>query len=439
MHTNNTWSCPACKAAYPKHIEEAVVFGCPACGIAATSQAGGGLKIGPVKLAQRIHYYMPDWLQLGARLEWEGRDYTVFEVMSYRSNWNEWDSEDSKWESGVSDSLEWYAIADDGTELCIEYDDGKHFFRFAYDTPPMGLEHQLGDPVRAGWVEYGSFDLVAMEGEDDEPLDTQQYQYAVLSHTNGDVYVEWPNRDSSAKQYYAYQRVTPTMLKKMRISEDHVREAARAALPMLSFLRTVFGVAMLAVAVLLITSLGKGGKIMSNSATFDNANTSDSSGLAPRALGTFSVKKGQGYSLAAYCQFNEANVGGEFSLEIVKVPEGQRVNTVSCAFYTESGYDDEGAWTESTLSDSYYFTPEEDGTYEAILYPANLFREQSIGPISGVFTVRVGQLTLSRYYFIGFLLLFITWLVLQWRLENTRLLGDTEEDTWMHQLTDVFK
>ena len=72
--------------------------------------------------------------------------------MVYESKWNEWDAEDNCWEKGTSQSMEWYAIADDYSEICIEYDDKKHFLRENLNCPPPALQtNWLPETRLGGW------------------------------------------------------------------------------------------------------------------------------------------------------------------------------------------------------------------------------------------------------------------------------------------------
>lgn len=429
--------CPACKATFSRYLEAPLVFGCPSCGLPATRNAAGVLEPG-LQLPTRVQFYSPEWLKPGARLRWKHKVYTVFSAMVYESKWNEWDAEDNCWEKGTSQSMEWYAIADDDSELCIEYDDKKHFLRENLNWAAPGITDKLASGDKAGWVEYGTFVLKGMVGEDDEPLDTRLYQYAVLNAKGhrSDVFVEWPDSDPNTKSFYTYTHLPPTKLRQMRMSDSAIVENAAASLPRLSFLRYAFGFAALFFLALSIWGLAGQKPLVKSYLNFSNM-VQDSTFRAPRSLGTFKVEKDHAYAFSASCLFTTPNSGADFSVDIVRLPEGTPVNTIACSFYTESGRDNEGDWTESTLEDDFYFRAAEDGTYELIAYADSQYNEGlGSGAVSGTFRASVAPLLLTRYYLVCMLLMTLVWLIFQWQLENARLMAETGDEPWLHKLKD---
>ncbi|MCB0836644.1 MAG: hypothetical protein KDE26_06920 [Bacteroidetes bacterium] len=78
------------------------------------------------------------------------------------------------------------------------------------------------------------------------------------------------------------------------------------------------------------------------------------------------------------------------------------ISTIDGDFYHETGYDDEGKWTESSTSSSKIFRLQEPGTYYV-----QLFQDT---PTSAMGTLKIGLrsgILLSRYFLIGFFICLI--------------------------------
>lgn len=433
-----TLVCPACRAVYDRRLEAPVTFACPSCSIA-MQRAENGLWAPGKPLPRRLQVFTPDWLQPGARLMWQGNAYTVYACFLYTCFWNEWDTEDHRWTDGVSDSLEWYAVSEDDQEICIEYDDHKHFIRQQVTSVEPDVSEKLASSSKAGWVEYGTFNMSGMVGEDEEALDLRTYEYTVLKSRgrNSDLFVEWLKGDESTRQYYTYIPLRPSQLQRMRLHTSAVIARAEEALPRLSFLRYAFGFAALFFLAMSIFSLTQYRQIARGSMFFSNR-LEDSTATAPQSLGIFKVQQSHPYRFNASCTFTTSNSGASFSVKIVRLPDLTPVNTIGCSFYTESGVDSDGSWTESELSDDFYFTAAEDGEYEIIAYNVDQFTEGiSNGPVSGKFYATVSPFNLSRYYLVALLVMTLVWLIFQWQLENKRMEAEIEAEPWLHQIKDA--
>lgn len=429
-----TITCIHCRHESPRHLKEPIAFGCPHCGkimardsVEQSWQAAKPMQVQP-------YYIKPGWLRPGAQLRYYDKVYTVFSIMVYHSNWEEWDNEDSTWERGVCDNEEWYAIASDGSELCLEIDDGLHFIRQEVSKPSASVCQRFKSYSK-DCIERGDFHLRGFEGEDDEPLDRRHYKYMVLDD-NGDLYAEWlPDDFDNTAKFYSYRYVSATELERMRVRDENELEDYSARLPHQSFSRNVLGVALLCFLVFWLGSMATGKEaLVTERIGFSAYRPGDSLQLQPKSLGTFRLEPNRAYQVELSCELPQ-NAAAGFDLEIVNTTDGAVVNSFGCEFATETGRDDEGQWTESTLQDYFNFQSETGGTFEAFVMPART--SFSDMPLSGGYlTFKILPITLSRYFFISFLLLTGAFLVMQWKLENTKVVLNLGSGTWLHAARD---
>ncbi|MGI9160004.1 MAG: hypothetical protein ACR2K1_09660 [Saprospiraceae bacterium] len=425
-------TCIGCRRESPRYLEAPVAFGCPYCGKIMARESAEAAWQAAKPLPVRPEYVKPGWLRPGAQLRISDKIFTVFNILIYHSNWKEWNSEVQQWTRGRCNNEEWYAEAADGETLCLEIDDGLHYIRREQERPDLTVVQRFrsNDPR---CIERGGFHLSGLEGEDDEPVDYRPYRYVVLDD-RGDLCAEWlPEDFDGTVRFYRYHYVSATELERMRVRDESILRGYADRLPGLAFSRLALGIAALCLFALWLGSLGQAKHLVLNRVPF-SAYRADDSLQRSQSLGRFRLSPQQAYRVDLRCELPQ-NAAAGFDLTLVQVSDGQVVNSIGCEFATESGVDSDGAWTESTLDDHFYFRSGAGGELEAFMSPKRT--AYSNMPLSGGYlTFRVAPLTLSRYYFIGFFILAAAFVVFQWKVENTRVVLGLDGGAWLHAARD---
>jgi hypothetical protein len=437
--TQNNIQCPECGHPIPVVIADPVVFRCDQCNniIRITDK---GLFEKEAKLSKTSLVSSPAWLKPGARIKHKGKEYTLFSVYCHGVHWNEYDPEDNKYEQGYSEYLEWYFVAKDGAELCLEQTDNDNKFQIRNSIPitdklingVKGLK--IGDKI----PEYGTYQLVGFEGQDDEPLDRDTWKYQVIKEHAAATSVEWKNNmPTNEWQAHKVQQIGILELERWKVRTAEEVAEARENTKKLGFFRDVFGYATLALLALMVYSGIKGS---SNELCFISWNfaaprtvdsTSNRTALYQRALCTVTLEKNQPYRFKTKCSFQGSNnASANFSISILKLPEGTPVNNISASFYTESGRDSEGAWTESTLSDYFNFVADESGEYE-IYARVNPESPTDNETHAGTLQTEIKPILMTRYFVFAMLVCALIWLIYQWRWEYQALKAEVPVSTWL--------
>lgn len=426
-------TCITCRRESPRYLEAPLAFGCPYCGKIKVRESVEAAWQEAKPLPARPEYVKPGWLRPGAQLRIADKIFTVFNILTYHAFWEEWDAEDQRWVRGTGNNEEWYAEAADGDTLCLEIDDGLHYIRREQARPAAAICRQFQTNDRL-CIERGEFHLYGFEGEDDEPLDRRYYKYRVLDE-QGDLCAEWLAEDfDGSVRFYRYHYVSATALERMRVRDESELRGHADRLPGLSFNRLVLGIAALCFLVLWLGSLGREKQAAVSTRMPFSAYRPDDSLQRSQSLGRFRLAPQRAYRVDLRCELPE-NAAAGFDLTLVQVSDGQVVNSIGCEFATESGVDSDGAWTESTLEDHFYFQSGAGGELEAFASPARAaFSDMPLH--GGYLTFTVAPLTLSRYYFIGFFIVGAAFFVFQWKLENTRVALGLEGGALLHAARD---
>jgi hypothetical protein len=219
----------------------------------------------------------------------------------------------------------------------------------------------------------------------------------------------------------------------MRVRDESILRGYADRLPGLAFSRLALGIAALCLLALWLGSLGQAKHLVLSRVPFSAYRAGDSLQRS-QSLGRFRLSPQQAYRVDLRCELPQ-NAAAGFDLTLVQVSDGRVVNSIGCEFATETGVDSDGAWTESTLEDHFYFQSGAGGELEAFVSPART--TYSNMPLSGGYlTFTVAPLTLSRYYFIGFFILGAAFFVFQWKVENTRVALGLDGGAWLHAARD---
>lgn len=432
--------CPACNNEVRRFIEDPVVMGCHKCWAVYDLHSNGKPGKKQTPLVHQITEVSPKWMKPGARINYrDGEEYMLHEVMLFSTLWNEYDSEDG-WTNGIVQNLEYYFVSPTGKELCITEDDGKLFVRESVNPVNEDVAILEQDDRSPGVIEYGSYQLCGFIGQDDEPLDRSAWQYKIIA-SSGDIEYEWKKGAlKETLQCFRFQSISKLDLERMLIREKGGIYAAQAKAKELAFYRDVFGYAALLLLFMLIYSAQQGKPLCKTQKSFtiptlEQANAPDSlsTGLPSQfSMGEFALEKGRAYTFDMTCTFGSSNADGEFQVQIVRESDGKPVNTFGATFFSETGYDDEGAWTEATLGDKFKFKADEAGKYEIFV---TVKPDDTAKTRNGVMTIAVYPIMLTRFFLILFLVSTLTWLIYQWQWEYAAIAGgNTKIAAWLRSM-----
>ena len=436
--TQNDIQCPNCGKKIPVVIEDPVVFRCNNCHKLVRITDNGQFE-DEKTLSKTTLVSNPEWLKPGAQIKKKGKLYTLFSVYCHGVHWNEYDTEDSKYEQGYSEYLEWYFVAKDGAELCLEQTDNDNKFQIRTTVP---LTDKIINRVKSSASnndvpEYGTYQLVGFEGQDDEPLDHNTWNYKVVKDHASYTSVEWKDYTSTSEwQAYKVQQMGILELERWKVRTAEEIAEAKENTKKLGFFRDVFGYTTLALLALMVYSGIKGNQneLCATSWNFEaprNTDTTGRSALFQRTLCTVQLEKDQPYRFNTNCSFsNSANASASFSISVLKLPEGYPVNNIAASYYSESGRDSEGNWTESTLSDYFNFVADETAEYE-VFARINPESPTDAETHSGVLRTDIKPILMTRYFVLAFLVCALVWLIYQWRWEYQALKAEIPVSTWL--------
>lgn len=397
-------------------MEDIVVFRCPYC----TRFSGRKDAKSDWEYKKGFKYKIanldPKWFVPGAQFYEADKLYTVHAIYLYHTNWSEYDSEDGKWITGSNQNLEWYADSEEGDTLCITEDDGKLYIREELESIPSKYQSFHNKEKH---IEEGNFYLDGFKGHDDVQLDRRTAKYKVYKNWGKpDLYVEYHKKGTAKAFKYAHlSRVALEIAKKRDPAEVL---AFKPKLEKLNFLRLSFWwTAAAFLAMLLFAFLNKSEPILEHTFRFLPQEGSK------RVLqsNTFTLEKNKAYSLKGEWNCPRDNVSQDLSLEILKMPEGEIINTIGCSFYQESGIDEGERWTERKLEDNILFQVQEPGTYSIVCFGNDVLDTGNMSVfVTGILNVSIQEISLLRYALWALLLTSICALVFQYRYENTAVL-----------------
>lgn len=438
--------CPNCHTVVNGKVKDLVVFGCSACDHIFEMDKSNVLQ--PVAKLPRLineQKIKPKWLVPGAKIKRAGKVFTLTSVFLHGVDWNEQGSDGL--ESGYSEYLEWYFVAADGSELCLEQTDSEYKFqtREQIKVTKSHIAKVEGKDLHNWNPDYGAFSLLAFTGQDDEPLDRDRWNYKIVQDGAAQISLEWKT-DTPPADWNAHKikQIRGLDLERWKIRTEKEIQEAKEEFEKLDFYRSVFGISTLMMLLFIAYSTMVGGKKMNCDSVWNFSAPSaeilndTSLNINPaqykRTFCTMKLEKNRPYCFSSRCSFagDGSAASADFSIIIVKLPEGRIVNTIEASFFSESGYDDEGSWSESTLSDYFYFRADETAEYEvtAVVAAKSLSNETR----SGVLQITVSPAVLSRYFIAMFLVFALIALVLQWQWEYRSIESGENKATWLQKM-----
>lgn len=439
MSTHPTLNCPQCQEPIPLTLKDFKIAGCANCGHVSVLDKDGHLK-----LTHRSPVVSPkeqDPFYVGNQLQYRNITYTVSSVFVYEVDFQEWDTEDSKWIKDKGFIREWYAHDDQQTQLLIIMKDTDGKFYAVSKPVPIEPNAVLS---KKNAKELGQYQLWGFTGMDNEALELKAY-YRIYGHTR----LECANEQFEKAPILKYQltSLTPTQVKRMVILEEVEKLKASEDFTTTTYYRNLFGLALLAILILLIFNLGgneaqENRRIRSSPAdqyiSFGgnlSAGELDTIVFKPQSAGTFSLIAGKNYKFVARCYLREMNQYVDYSVSMIRKADSAVVSDIALSFYTESGTDDEGYWEEELLHDQFKFQVDATGKYEVFVAPdyENLW---GLPPASLEIQIERAPYTVFYVWTSAFFLLLF--LIFQWRRENLIAFANLPHDTLLHDIYESF-
>ncbi len=418
-------NCASCRTPIPKHIYKVAIAGCPQCGMVSTMGVDGYLRT--LKTYQKTDNYQEPFL-LGEEIQHNEQHYTVHAIYVYFINYQEWDSEDSAWTTHTGFVTEWYAKTVGNAQLTLMRDVDNAFY-----TVHRSSNSQLSEwQIKEKFIEIGTFELNAFVGTDDGALDEKGYYRCFPNN----LMIESGSENYTGNNFktFVIKPLTPSQVKRMEVIPDTEQEEAEEDFKTTSFYRNVFGIALLFILGLMaFGNANTEGPQKSELLTFENKTDDkgriDTLALRPKSAGIFNLKAGKNYLFSAKSNVYETNKEADFSISIVRKEDAATVSEVDIAFYTESGRDDDGAWTENYLSDEFKFQVDKSGQYEIFASPdygdLNTIPSESL-------MISIEKTGYNYFYWMAASLLLLVTTIFQWQRENIVAYANLPYSTYLH-------
>jgi hypothetical protein len=437
-NTQSIFHCPQCRATISNLLPDAKIAGCAACGTVSMVETDGSLRRHLVFQPLPKDYQNP--FEVGDPIDYQGLRYIVYAIYCYTVKYEEFDKEDSKWVAGGGFNVEWYARSSNKSEITVVSETDDKFYMLSNAKRMTFSDSYLQQEA----IEIGEYNLMGFVGTDsDDALEVKGFYRAF----SGGYSVESQKEVFVNNNFKAFHSnyITPTQLKRMVVIDRAEKEAAEERFANVNFYRKVFGWAFLLIFALFFingamnTEGGqKGDEVQFKEQLFNSEYANggiDTANLHPKSVGIFDLKAGQNYNFKAKSYISGTNRDADFSVSIVKPDDGTTVSEVGIAFFTESGSDSDGAWTENLLQDEFKFQVAQSGKYEVFIAPD--YDDLATMPASTI-NITIEKTPYFFFYLIlgsAFLLLF---LIFQWQRENIVAYANLPHGTILHDVVESF-
>jgi len=429
---HSTLLCPKCQHPITATLAQFKILGCMGCGSISALNKNGHLDA--LHSLQPVNDEHQEPFQLGRQLQYQKNIYTVAAVFRYHVDYKEWDREDSKWVQEYGFIKEWYTYDDQGKLLIIMRDTDKKYYLVSNPSPAK-FDQSLR---RRDAVELGEYKLWGLAGVDPDELEKSGF-YRIYGSTRYECADE--NFEKGTILQYTLNLLPSVRVKRMLILNETEQLSAKAVFSTTTFYRNLFGFALLFVLGLLVFNIGMSeGKIQYSPyiyiAAINAEGELDTMAIKPRLAGTFDLIANKNYRLTAISHLSETNQSADYSLTIVRQSDAAVVGDVALAFYTESGYDDEGSWEENLLEDHLKFQVNESGKYQIFIAPDY----ENLGklPKAGL-EIQIAPASYTLFYLCVSSVFLLLWLIFQWQRENIVAYANLPHDTLFHDIYDAFQ
>jgi hypothetical protein len=451
MNNNKTLNCLQCQTAIPQHIKNVKIAGCPHCGCVSTMGTDGFWQkyktFTPLpELRAHKGYQMfsngkRKPFDIGKDIRYEGKLHTVYAIYVYFTQFQEYDSEDGVWQNHNGYITEWYAQSADKKPLILMQDTDKKFYIVQKLAKNWLSDSQYQDDSK----EFGTFELTAFGGTDDEGLDERGH------YISNNYLFETPVSPMTKDNYKAFNLtlLTASDIKRMQSNANDVQSQAEEDFENISFYRNLFAAALSILFFLAlfsdgskwgrndITNVYTEGDAQKNTVGFeyklDGKGEVDTTLLKTKRAGTFNLTAGKNYLFTATSHLYYENKDADFTVSIVKKETKETVSEVDIAFFTESGTDDEGKWTENLLEDTFKFQVQESGVYDVFVSP-DYDDIANIPPCT--LSVYITETGFYLFYLWASGAFFLAFIICQWQREHLAAVANLPYDTFLHDLVN---
>jgi hypothetical protein len=447
MNNNLIPNCLQCQTAIPACIKNVKIAGCPHCGCVSTMGTDGFWQkyktftpISELRAHKGYQMYSNGKkkpFDIGKDIRFDGKLHAVYAIYVYFVQCQEYDTEDGVWQKYNGYITEWYARSAEKKDVVLMHDTDKKFY-IVQKMPKSWLsDSQYQDDSK----EYGSFELTTFAGVDDENLDEKGYYVA------NNYLFESAVKPFTKESYKGFNLTLLTFsdIKRMQTNATDTQLQAEEDFESATFYFNLFGAALLFVLGLMMFSnssiwgrndisndytegVGKGNTV-SFAYKMDAQGLIDTTLLKTQCAGTFKLTAGKNYLFKAHGEVYERNKDVDFSVSIIKKDTKETVSEVDIAFFTESGTDDEGVWTENLLEDSFKFQVEESGVYDIFVAPDY----EDIEHITATsLTVSITETGYYLYYLWASGAFFLALIICQWQREHWAAVANLPYGTFLH-------
>ena len=310
------------------------------------------------------------FIRLGLTGTFDGKQYQVIGRISYKASIREWDGEDSQYCTESWSWDEWTLVGEQKDYIYLQEDDeGYSLARSFVPTNPEPPEREImnlegGTPLRV--QELGTARGIFYEGEFTWiPGNGETVQYA--EYTVGGVTYSVENRKDNQGEVLEvefFKAVPFTEIDLLRAfdfkEEIRIYEQKEVEKRQYAHWSNLFlAVAFLLLLVSLVSSTSKGRELFKQNINLASLNSDEGVVVGPFDLS----KVGTVHNLRLSASIPD-NSEAWAAVELLE-DEDTAVNEFEGDFWRESGYDDEGNWSEADTVKDNYFRLEQPGEYFA--------------------------------------------------------------------------
>lgn len=398
----STVRCPSCGTSLNLGAPKVESIACSSCGTLFDPEK---LKVLTKGAFSPEEHPPRSFIRLGVTGKFNDRQYQVIGRIRYFADLAEWDAEDGQYYTEGWTWDEWILVGEKKDYLYIHEDqEGYSISESFIPTNPESPEAEMmnldgGTPQRV--MEKGSAKSVYQEGEFTwTPYYGEEVRFA--EYIVGGITYSAEGRVGKKNElveveFFKSHPITEIELLrafdfKEEIKQYEAREAVRRQNKRWS--NAFFTAALLLLFLSICTTVAGGREIFRQNVSIDLLNSNEGIVAGPFNLS----KPGKIYNLKLSASIPD-NSDAWAAVELLE-DEDTTVNEFEGDFWRESGYDDEGAWSESDTVKENYFRLEQPGEYYA-----RILGEPGPKLGAGNVTLSVYEgATLSRYFILASLL-----------------------------------
>lgn len=410
---STTHNCPDCSAPFTVHSQLSHYYVCAKCKVLLHKTKGNWIKEATAKSVYNDK--IASALKLEDKVKIKGVDYKVVSLVGYKGNYFEWDEEDGK-----SLGADYYRFIELGLQdakgfLITMIEDVDGFTVSQRVIPPRSCipeETSKGDIAffdlkgSGRKLEKGNYKPTSFVGEFSYKPDVEETTYYADIRTNepnrkGIISVEWQFNERVLHSVDFFED-TPHEFKgkDALIKNELMFERAKPLVWAKNSVFLFFGLATAFLIMAAIMKVSGDDSIITETFSYslyegfqkDSAVTQEVVLEDVGAMYELTLKNAPGSS---------ADQNLDVAVDLIDA-NNKIVNSFETDFFIESGYDDEGTWTESESDAKLMLRLDQAGTYRFLITYANT--SAYTNSISGNLEVSLNKTHVLRYYIFGFVI-----------------------------------